>query len=87
MMFSSIKALLYGGAGAAAALLLFSIYTTLIENPSIVKETRATAFAEAQAQTLKAINEVNDEADRARALRRFCRDSGRVYSYSSNSCN
>lgn len=85
-MFSQLNLWLGAGAGALVAFGLGWGYNTLIDNPSVVRETTAKVEAAAQARTLAAINEVNDDAERARAMRRYCRDSGRLYDFSTGKC-
>lgn len=85
-MFSQLNLWLGVAAGVVVALALASAYNTLIDNPSIVKETRVKVWAEAQQITLKAMSEVGDEAERARAMRRYCRDTGRVFNFSTGTC-
>lgn len=85
-MFGSLN--LYAGAavGVALAAVVGWGYNTLIDNPSVVRETTARVEAEAVARTLAAINEVNDNAEKARAMRRFCRDSGKLYNFETGKC-
>jgi hypothetical protein len=63
-----------------------STYNALIENPSIRKETTAIVEAKARQQTEAAINEVDDQAERARAMRRHCRDIGVLYNSATGKC-
>jgi broad specificity polyphosphatase/5'/3'-nucleotidase SurE len=74
---------LAGGAAAAAAV---SLYFTFSVVPAAKEEARVIAEAKAKELTENAIGEVNDLAERARAMRRFCNDSGRVYDFGSNKC-
>lgn len=85
-MFSQINMWLGAGAGAVLALGLSWGYNIFIDNPSIVRETTQRVEAESRLKTLTAINEVSDEAQRARAKRRFCIDSGGVFSFSTGEC-
>lgn len=85
-MFGSINMWLGAGAGAALALVLGYAYNGLIDNPAVEREARAAALAQAQINTYKAISEVRNEADKARALLRYCRDTGRVYDFSAGEC-
>ena len=73
-------------AGAAAAFLVGLGYNVLFDNPSVVRETTAKVEAAARERTLSAINEVTDAAQKARAMRRFCRDSGKLYDFSTGRC-
>lgn len=79
---------LWLGAGAGAALMLVTAwgYDKLVDDPLVVRETTAQVEAKARELTLNAINEVTDEAQRARAMRRYCLDSGRMYSFSTGKC-
>lgn len=73
-------------AGASAAIFLALSYNALVDNPSVVRETTAKVEAAARERTLSAINEVTDAAQKARAMRRFCRDSGKLYDFSTGRC-
>ncbi|WP_422383289.1 molecular chaperone [Roseibium album] len=44
------------------------------------------ALAEARQSTENAINELADEADKARVRRRLCIDGGGVWSFANNKC-
>lgn len=46
----------------------------------------ASALLKAQQATERAINELADEADRARVRRRLCIDGGGVWSFADNKC-
>ena len=85
-MFGGLNTYLGAAAGVALAAALGWGYNTLIDNPSVVRETTVKVEAEARARTYAAINEVNDEAERARAMRRFCRDSGKLYNFETGEC-
>lgn len=82
-MFSSINLWLGAVAGAALIGSLAWVYNSVIDNPSVERE----ALNRARLQTLNAINEVSDVAQRARAMRRFCRDSGKLYDFGSGKCS
>lgn len=85
-MFTQLN--LWGGA-IMGAIVMFGFawsYNTFVDNPSVVRETRLKVESEARERTLAAINEVNDNAERARAMRRYCRDSGRLYDFSTGQC-
>jgi hypothetical protein len=73
-------------AGGVLAFGLLSAYNGLIENPGIRAETRQIVEAEAQQRTYDAINQVNDTAERARAMRRFCADRGLLYNFTTGKC-
>lgn len=85
-MFSQLNLWLGAGAGITVALVLGWSYNVLIDNPSVVRETTIEVEARARAVTLAAINEVSDEAERARAMRRYCRDTERLYNFSTGQC-
>jgi hypothetical protein len=85
-MFSQIN-LWIGAAGGAALISVLGFgYNTLIENPSIVRETTIAVEAEARERTVQAIMEVTDEAQRARAMRRYCLDGGKLYDFPTGQC-
>lgn len=79
---------MYIGAAAGAALVgvLALGYNHFIDNPSVVRETTAAVEAAAQARTLAAIGEVTDVAQKARAMRRYCRDNGQLYDFTTGEC-
>ena len=79
---------LYIGAAAGAALigLVGLAYNSYIDNPAVVRETTVKVEAAARERTLNAINEVTDAAQKARAMRRYCRDNGRVYDFETGKC-
>ena len=85
-MFGGLNTYIGAAAGAALVWGLAWGYNTFVDNPSVVRETTAKVEAEAVARTIAAINEVNDEAERARAMRRFCRDSGKLYDFETGKC-
>lgn len=85
-MFGSLNLWLGAASGAALMVVAATGYNVLVDNPSIVRETTAKVEAAAIARTLAAINEVTDEAERARAMRRFCRDSGKLYNFATGQC-
>ncbi len=85
-MFGTFNMWLGAAAGAALAGVVGLGYNTFIDNPSIIRETTVKVEAEAVARTLAAINEVNDNAEKARAMRRFCRDSGKLYDFETGKC-
>lgn len=76
------------GAVAGAALIgaVGYGYNEFFDNPAVVRETTVKVEAAAQARTLAAINEVTDVAQRARAMRRLCRDTDRLYDFSTGKC-
>lgn len=85
-MFSSINTLFGVAVGATLLLGVAWLYNSYIDNPSIVRETTVRVESEARGRTLAAINEVTDAAQRARAMRRYCRDSGRLYDFQTGKC-
>jgi hypothetical protein len=85
-MFGSINMWVGAAAGAALAVGAAWLYNVAIDNPSIVRETTVRVEAAARTRTLEAISEVTDEAQRARAMRRFCRDSGQLYNFATGKC-
>ena len=85
-MFPQLKLWLGVAAGVSGAVVLGLAYNTFIDNPSIVRETTVKVEAQARENTLRAIGEVTDEAQRARAMRRYCIDNGRVYDFQTGKC-
>lgn len=78
-----------GVGGLAGALLCFgvmSLYDATVVYPRIRTETTAIVEAKARQQTEAAINEVNDKAERARAMRKHCGDIGLQYNSATNVC-
>lgn len=61
-------------------------YNEWFDNPAVVRETTVKVEAAAQARTLAAINEVTDVAQKARAMRRLCRDTGKLYDFETGKC-
>lgn len=85
-MFGTFNMWLGAAAGAALVGVVGLGYNAFIDNPSVVRETTAKVEAEAVARTLAAINEVNDNAERARAMRRYCLDGGKLYNFETGEC-
>lgn len=75
-----------GIAGAVLAFGLLAAYNSAVENPRIRAETRAIVNAENARLTQAAINEVSNDAEKARAMRRFCLDSGMQYDFAAIKC-
>lgn len=73
-------------AGAALIGVLGVVYNAFIENPSIIRETTIAVEEKARRQTIQAIMEVTDEAQRARAMRRYCLDGGKLYDFATRQC-
>jgi hypothetical protein len=86
MIVSKLTALAGAVAGGLIAFGVFSAYNALIDNPSIRKAERTVVEAEARQRTIDAINEITDIAERARAMRRYCLDSGMQYSVATGKC-
>lgn len=85
-MLGQLSLWLGAGAGVAAALALAWTYNVLVDNPSVVRETTKVVEAQAVARTQAAIGEVSDVAQRARAMRRYCIDSGMQYDFTTGKC-
>lgn len=85
-MFTQLNLWLGVAAGAVAALGVAWLYNTVIDNPSVKREAIAIAEAQAKARTEAAIGEVSDVAQRARAMRRYCIDSGLRYDFTTGKC-
>jgi len=86
-MFASVNMWIGAAAGAALVAAGAWLYDTAVDDPSVVRETTIKVEAEARERTYAAINEVNDEAERARAMRRFCRESGKLYDFETGKCS
>jgi hypothetical protein len=86
-MFASVNTWIGAVAGAALIFAAAWVYNVAIDNPSVVRETTVKVEAEARERTYAAINEVNNEAERARAMRRFCRESGKLYDFETGKCS
>lgn len=86
MIFNWLNIGVGGVVGAVLAFGTLSAYNGLIENPRIRSETRAIVNAENAKLTQAAINEVSSDAEKARAMRRFCRDSGLQYDFARIEC-
>lgn len=85
-MFGNINMWVGAAAGAALVGIVGWGYNALVDNPSVVRETTQRVQLESRVKTLTAINEVTDAAQKARAMRRFCRDDGRVYDFTTGQC-
>lgn len=84
---SSTVALIAGGVvGAAVCFGALSLYDATVAYPRIRAETTTIVEAKARQQTEAAINEVNDTAERARAMRKHCSDIGMLYNSASGVC-
>jgi hypothetical protein len=70
----------------AATFGAMSAWTALVTLPAVKAETRAIVEAEAAKRTETAINEVSSDAEKARFMRRYCRDLGRLYDFERNTC-
>ncbi len=73
-------------AGALIMLGLAAAYDAIWDDPRVRADATAIAEAEARKRTETAINEVQDDAEKARAMRRYCRDSGSLYDFSTGRC-
>lgn len=85
-MFGNVNMWIGAAAGAALVAIVGWGYNALIENPMIEAAAVKRANLEAENKTLKAINEVTDNAQKARAMRRYCTDNGRLYSFRTGKC-
>jgi len=74
-------------AGAAAMFTVLYLYNVVIDNPTVRGLERAVVTAEGIRKTTEAINELSSNADKARAMRSYCKSVGRVYNFGANSCN
>lgn len=73
-------------AGAAVMFGAATIYNVAFDNPAIRRETRALVEVEAERRTFDAIKTVSDDAEKARALRRYCGSVGLHYDFAANQC-
>ncbi|HEX9430265.1 MAG TPA: hypothetical protein VF944_07775 [Candidatus Bathyarchaeia archaeon] len=86
MMFPNINTYIGVAVGVGVSMGLAWGYNVLVDNPSVVRETTAKVEAAAQARTLAAISEVTDASQKARAMRRLCRDTGKLYNFETGKC-
>lgn len=56
------------------------------ENASIRKETRLVVEAEAERNTMEAMNGIANKAEQARLKLRFCARTGKLYNFQTNQC-
>lgn len=78
-----LPGLAVGGLLVAAALVL---YNAAIENPSVRADERLLVQAENERFTTDAINEIASNADKARAMRAYCRSLGKLYDFAKVEC-
>lgn len=83
---NTIAAIAGAAVGAAVCFGVLSLYDSWYAYPQIRKETTAIVEAQSRLQTEAAINEVNDTAERARAMRRHCSDIGLQYNSGAVTC-
>lgn len=65
---------------------LGTVYNKLIDNPHVRNLAIAEAEAAAAKRTVEAINKVQDDADKARAMRAYCVSAGKLYDFGTNQC-
>lgn len=83
MRISTIIAAIAGGfigLGLAAA------YDSLIDDPRVRAEAIKIAEGEAKKRTDTSIEEVGDDVETLRAMRRRCVDAGRLWDFEANQC-
>lgn len=85
-MIGSIRDIISIAIGAAGMLAVAWAYDAIIDDPAVAREARAQAIAEMQIRTQEAINEIQDKAERARAMRRLCTDDGGLFDFASGLC-
>lgn len=73
-----------GGAGIMFAAMF--LYDGLIDDPSVRKEARLEAFAEAERKTQDALDKIEDRTTQARAKLALCNASGGVFNFSTLEC-
>lgn len=89
MMFGIFGAFKLSAAALAGASMMFvaaTLYNVAFDNPAIQRETRAIVEAEAERRTIDAIKTVSDDAEKARAMRRYCGARGLFYDFAANQC-
>lgn len=86
MILSYLNIGIGAAAGAVLSVLAANAYFQWKVIPEVKQETRLIAEAEARKRTEAAINEVQDVAERARAMRRYCRDNGMQYNFVTGEC-
>lgn len=74
------------GAGVGAGLAIAALYVLLFHDPQVRAQTRTIVEAEAEQRTKEALNAVSDDAERARAMRRYCADRGLLYDFAAGKC-
>lgn len=79
---SNFKAILAAIGGAVLAFMVFMTWNTLWDNPRVRDETEAKLTANFH----KAIGELGNEADNARARRRLCVSIGGVFNFETGEC-
>lgn len=78
--------LIGAAAGGALVFALGSAYVWLQVIPTTRAETRTIVEAEARQKTEAAIDAVNNDAERARAMRRYCTSLGLQYNFDTGKC-
>ena len=73
-----------GGAGIMFAAMF--LYDVVIDDPSVRREARLEAFAEAERNTQNALDGIEDRATQARAKFALCNASGGVFDFSTLKC-
>jgi hypothetical protein len=81
---------LSAGAGAvlagAATFGAMTAWTSIVTIPAARQQAAALAEAQAAERTHQAIEEISSDAEKARFMRRYCRDAGRLYDFQFNRC-
>ncbi|WP_420578772.1 molecular chaperone [Oceaniradius stylonematis] len=72
--------------GAAFAAALVAGWAVLSHGPAEKAAGAAQALIKADAATKDAANELSDQADQARVMRRYCRGTGRLYDFANGEC-
>ena len=88
-MFDLLDYLKIGGgavAGVALSIALGGAWLWTIHDPAVRAETRIVVQAENAKLTQEAINEVSGQADKARAMRRYCGSVGKLYDFAAVAC-
>ncbi len=81
-----VRAAVAGLAGAVIVAGPLLAWNTFVDNPRQRAEAEARVTAELTANFFSAMGDLTDAAEKARAARRFCLDSGRLYDIGTGDC-
>lgn len=83
---SGLSAIVGGALTAGVMFGGFAAWNAFIDNPGIRKDERAIVQAENAKLTTEAINEIASNADKARAMRRYCASVGMRFDFARIEC-